>query len=116
MTRNADGSITVKINELRDPDRLQADLARLGVRVDISYHQSDLDCPGGRFAPSQPLSRKQQEELAEKWLVADGKMGFRIYPQRIGPGQTAVVRVDVDTSDPDVMWVGEGPPPPCPGR
>jgi hypothetical protein len=61
VTPNADGSISVLIHELRDPDRLEADLAGLGVHVDISYHTSDLACPGGRFAPSQQLTAEQQE-------------------------------------------------------
>jgi hypothetical protein len=116
LTRHADGSISVQINELRDPGRLEADLARLGVRVDIAYQISDLACPGGRFAASQPPRPGQREELADRWLVADGKKGFRIYPRRIPPGRTPTLRVDVDVAHPDMMWVGDGPPPPCQGR
>jgi hypothetical protein len=120
VTTNADGSISVLIHELRDPDRLEADLAGLGVQVDISYHTSDLACPDGRFAPSQPSTPEQRQELASRWLVSDsektaGEVAFRIYPQRIPPGQTPAVRVDVDTANPDLMWVGFGPPPPCQG-
>jgi len=121
VTPNADGSISVLIHELRDPDRLEADLAGLGVHVDLSYHTSDLACSGGRFASSQPLSPEQREELANRWLVSEGEktegeVAFRIYPQRIPPGQTPAVRVDVDAANPDLMWVGFGPPPPCQGR
>jgi hypothetical protein len=113
VSKNADGSISVKINQFRDPDRLEADLADLGARVDISYHQSNLWCPSGGFATSPPLSPAQRAEMASRWLVAEDKSGFRIYPHRIPAGQTPTVRVDEDTSGHDITWVGTGPPPPC---
>jgi hypothetical protein len=112
VSKNADGSISVKINEFRDPDRLEADLADLGVRVDVDYHRSNLYCPGG-YVESDVLTPEQRAELAERWLVTEGKSGFRIYPDRIPAGETAQVRVDADASGHDIMWVGNGPPPPC---
>jgi hypothetical protein len=116
VTKNADGSISVRINQLRDPDRLEHDLANLGVHVDVSYHRSVLTCPGGRYATSDPTTPGQPMPLGGGWLVSDGKNGFKVYPDRMRPGETATLRVDVDTTNPDMMWVGSGPPPPCPGR
>jgi hypothetical protein len=64
------------------------------------------------------LTPDQRLDLANRWLVTEGKNGFRIYPRRIPPGRTEAVRVDVDTANPDLMWVGMGgaPPPPCQDR
>jgi RNA polymerase sigma factor (sigma-70 family) len=44
MTRNADGSITVQVNDLREPERLEADLARQGVPADVTYLKWGQNC------------------------------------------------------------------------
>jgi hypothetical protein len=114
LTDNADGSITVKINEFRDPDRLERDLARRGVRADVSYVAPGKQCAFGRFTSAdpnyvewdgrvEPDPKKREKALREalnrpsaKVLdarVSDSPNEFKIAPQYIGPGQTLVLEV-----------------------
>jgi hypothetical protein len=53
--------IEVKIRELRNPDRLQADLAKLGVKADIVYLPADKTCQEPRYVQyyQSPAHRPQ---------------------------------------------------------
>ncbi|MGI5231452.1 hypothetical protein [Actinoallomurus sp. CA-142502] len=112
VTRNADGSITVTVKELRAAARLQAELADDGARTDITYLPQHMRCTGERGAvvdqPAPPtpsksvtkmsdLPRSYRDMLAHQPLVWPASkrsfQSFKIFPQRIKPGQTLVVEL-----------------------
>jgi hypothetical protein len=122
VARNADGSITVQINEMRHPDRLEADLARQGVSADITYLPQHKRCANdNRLTSADPQppeglpmhSAKMKEFLrharnwpsqkAFRWV--DPKKDpnvFRIYPKYVKPGQTLVV--EIAESEKTKLW------------
>ncbi|MEW9555482.1 hypothetical protein [Nonomuraea sp. NPDC050783] len=50
VTRNADGTVQVTVNELRDPAGLEAKLAETGVRADVTFLAPGTRCAAPRFA------------------------------------------------------------------
>ncbi|MFI6814230.1 hypothetical protein ACIBG7_17580 [Nonomuraea sp. NPDC050328] len=141
VAKNADGTITLKINEFRDPAQVEKDLAALGLTADVSYVK-----PGSRCAPDRGETDSgpsfSKEELASKDpevrkrinAAIDNspngkafKMGggeVRIRPQHIKPGQTAVMEFtenEDQTSGPEkprALWqfsgyLVTGPVKPC---
>ncbi|HUR02141.1 MAG TPA: hypothetical protein VM347_06365 [Nonomuraea sp.] len=141
VTKNSDGTITLKINEFRDPDQVEKDLAAVGVTADVSYVKPGTRCAPDRgdadFGPSfskeelkskDPKVHKKIREAIEN--SANGKtfkMGsgqVRISPQYIKPGQTAVMEFTENadqTSGPEkprALWgfsgyLVTGPVKPC---
>ncbi|MER7211264.1 MULTISPECIES: hypothetical protein [Streptosporangium] len=142
LTENPDGSITLKINEFRNPDQVERDLADLGVKADVSYVRPGKRCAPGRFTtidePSftpeelrskDPGVRKRVLEAMEGTpsrqaydTVPGG--GLKIYPEKIKPNWTVVMEFtenDDQTSGPEkprALWqflfqVTDGPVKPC---
>jgi hypothetical protein len=113
LTDNVDGSITVKINEFRAPDRLERDLAKRGVRADVSYLEAGRKCAFGRFTSAdpnyvewdgrvEPDPRKREKYLREAMSWPSVKVAFsrptapnefELAPRYIRPGQTLVLEV-----------------------
>jgi hypothetical protein len=112
VTRNADGSMTVTIKELRDGDELERDLAENGARTDITYLPQHMRCTadlrGIRADPPPPppprhptkitASSEAYREMLERdplvWLMpVKQPNAFKIFPQRIGPGRTLVIEL-----------------------
>ncbi|MCC5574274.1 hypothetical protein IMZ11_01290 [Microtetraspora sp. AC03309] len=141
LTKNADGSINLKINDFRDPDQVEKDLADMGVRADITYLPLGKRCADGR-APfvdgdrtattAEELRSKEpavQEELrkrVEKTASSKAirpKNGITIYPKHIRPGQIVMIEVaenpvEPTVDKPGVAWqfsgrLTEGPVEPC---
>lgn len=142
LTENPDGSITLKINEFRDPDQVERDLAGLGVKADVSYVQPGKRCAPDRFSTvGEPTFtpeelRSKDPEVKKRILkamesspssqaydtVPEG--GLRIYPQKIKPDWTVVMEFtenEDQTSGPEkprALWqflfqVTDGPVKPC---
>jgi RNA polymerase sigma factor (sigma-70 family) len=68
VTKNTDGTITLKINEFRDPDQVESDLAKLGVTADVSYVKPGTRCApdrGQRKAPREALLVAAAERIVE---------------------------------------------------
>lgn len=114
VTRNADGSITVTIKEFRASARLQQELAGDGARTDITYLPQHMRCagergavvgpppppnPGRRVTKMSDLPKSYRDMLAHEPLVwaepgrPTQKNVFKIFPQRIEPGQTLVLEL-----------------------
>ncbi|GAA3256217.1 hypothetical protein [Nonomuraea helvata] len=141
VTKNTDGTITLKINEFRDPDQVEEDLAKLGVTADVSYVK-----PGTRCAPNRgdadlgpsfskeelkskdpEVHKRIREALANSANGKTFKLGggqVRISPQYIKQDQTAVMEFTENadqTSGPEkprVLWgfsgyLVTGPVKPC---
>jgi hypothetical protein len=122
VARNADGSVTVQINEMRHPDRLEEDLARQGVSANITYLPQHKRCANNnRVTSAEPQppeglpmhSAKMKEFIRQAYnrpsrkafMWADPRKNanvFKIYPQLIKPGQTLVL--EVAESEKTKLW------------
>lgn len=112
ITRNSDGSITVKINDFRDPDQLEKDLTAVGVHTDISYLPQNKRCANnGRGTPVDPQPPPELIKAPKKlkeWVQKNAldtpslrafqwphphrtPVTFKIIPKEIKPGQTLII-------------------------
>ncbi|WP_432929632.1 hypothetical protein ACQPZZ_05760 [Microbispora sp. CA-135349] len=141
LTKNPDGSINLKINEFRDPDQVERDLAKMGVHADITYLPLGKRCADGRapFVAGDRTSftkkeleskdpavqahiRRVSEKLASSKAIRP-KNGITIDPEFIKPGQIVLIQVNENPVEPDpghpgVAWqfsgrLTEGPVKPC---
>ncbi|MEV4456006.1 hypothetical protein [Microbispora sp. NPDC049633] len=102
VTENADGTITVALNEMRDPEGLRADLLAAGVTADVSFLAPHTRCADARFEGVDPSygSRGHTEEQlrngVERWRSFEAAQvvdvrEIRIRPEFIRPGETLVL-------------------------
>ncbi|MFC7583872.1 hypothetical protein ACFQYP_08975 [Nonomuraea antimicrobica] len=120
VSTKADGTVRVEINEFEEADRLEADLAKAGVKADISYVPAGKQCEVGRGkAIGQALAGQPRD--AAVWM-SDG--GVDIDPRHIGADQTLVlefaghVQETAEAKESRVLWrlTGQlvtGPVAPC---
>ncbi|MEU7863528.1 hypothetical protein [Nonomuraea sp. NPDC049141] len=90
---NPDGTINIQINEVKDADKLQADLRDRGVNVVVNYIPTGKKCspqPRADFIP-------REEDRLDVW-PPKVEEGFTIDPSAIKEGQTGVLEFSV--SDP----------------
>ncbi|MEU4231841.1 hypothetical protein AB0F17_46740 [Nonomuraea sp. NPDC026600] len=117
VAKNADGTITITINEAKDPEALEADLKRMGYNIVVDY------LPRGKKCATRPRGEnwlsKEEAPLAVFPPTVETD-GFQIDPQQIKPGQTGVLEFAVD-DDPKpggvvaAIWarVSNSPVAPC---
>ncbi|WP_157549919.1 hypothetical protein [Nonomuraea candida] len=120
VSKKADGTVRVEINEFKDADQLERDLVEAGVRADISYVPVGKQCKVGRGqAGGQALAGGPGGGAA--WM-SDG--GVDIDPRQIGEDQTLVLEFagdgqeTADTKNRRLLWrlTGQlitGPVAPC---
>ncbi|MEU7991152.1 hypothetical protein AB0B56_40520 [Streptosporangium canum] len=143
LTRNPDGSLTLQINEFRDSDQVERDLAELGVKADVSYLKPGTWCAPDRgrmvgassIDPADLRSKDPKVKAEALKLMEDSPSqrayelvrnggGVRIYPKEIKPEQTAVMMFTENgdqTSGPEkprALWqfgfvLIDGPVKPC---
>jgi hypothetical protein len=137
VTANADGSITVTINEFRDPDRLEKDLADHGARTDITYLPQRKRCAGTdrgtpvdpQPPPGTPMRSARMREWLSRYRADMPSLRalrwpsprktpkvFEIFPQFIEQGQTLVL--ELGESHTTKLWgltfyLVSGPVRPC---
>ncbi|RVX46836.1 hypothetical protein EDD27_9744 [Nonomuraea polychroma] len=87
VSKNADGTVRVEINEFEDADQLEQDLAKQGVRADISYLPAGKDCKPPRGKTTGQVALGPDSNAAAR--MRDG--GLDIDPRRIGEDQTLVM-------------------------
>ncbi|MDA0638692.1 hypothetical protein OUY22_35230, partial [Nonomuraea sp. MCN248] len=88
VTAQADGSIKVTINELRDPGELERALAAEGVDAQVDYLPEGKTCQPSRGEPAKAEGR------VESGLHANGgKVNFTITKNAVGGGETLVLAV-----------------------
>lgn len=112
ITSNPDGTVTVKINEFRRPDRLQADLAARGIRTQITYLAPGENCAADPF----PGRRGPSTDHAAWPIQVTDRNEYKVVPHLLGPDQTLVVRFKENprrTSAVLGFWLGAGPVKPC---
>ncbi|MEU8377685.1 hypothetical protein [Streptosporangium sp. NPDC048865] len=116
VTKNPDGTLTVTVNELQDPEGLQAELNAQGVKADVTYTPRDKRCAPGRFTSVDPAyggpDRKDttagRRPEKENWRSMDvtrpvAKGVYRISPSFMRPGETLVLEFRLG-NDPRVGW------------
>ncbi|MFD2355360.1 hypothetical protein ACFSTC_48010 [Nonomuraea ferruginea] len=111
VSKNADGTLTITINQAKDPKPLEATLRGMGVNAVVDY------IPGGKRCSPQPrstsfLSRQEAQNPADGrpfhiWPPNTDEPGFRIDPAAIKPGQTAVLEFSVSADDKTAEHLGE---------
>lgn len=119
VTDNPDGTVRIEIKEVRDPDKLEADLRAKGINVVVDY------IPFGSKCSPQPRAERflPQEEAALAVFPSPEppdprRPGFTIDPRVIKPGQTGVLEVSVGEDGGGIVigvWarVAEGPVADC---
>lgn len=131
VTENTDGTITLKINEFRDPAQVEKDLAALGLTADVSYVKPGTRCApdrghtdaGPSFSKEEINSRDPEVQKRIREAISNSPNGkafrmgrgeVRISPQHVKPGQTAVMEFtenEDQTSGPEkprALWQFSG--------
>ncbi|MER7503046.1 hypothetical protein AB0L05_08015 [Nonomuraea pusilla] len=88
VSKNADGTVRVEINEFKDADRLERDLGAAGVRADISYLPPGKECKEGRGKTVGRVVALGPDSGAVS-RMRDG--GLDIDPRLIGEDETLVL-------------------------
>lgn len=120
VSKNADGTLTITINQAKDPKSLEATLRGMGVNAVVDY------IPMGKRCSQQPrstsfLPREEAQNPADGrpfliWPPNTGEPGFRIDPAAIKPGQTGVLEFSVSEDEQTAgIWanISNGPVAPC---
>lgn len=120
VSKHADGTLTITINQAKDPKPLEATLRSMGVNAVVDY------IPMGKRCSPQPrstsfLSRQEAEHPADGkpfliWPSDSDEPGFRIDPAAVKPGQTAVLEFSVSADEKTAgIWanISNGPVAPC---
>ncbi|MEU4511250.1 hypothetical protein AB0G05_17305 [Nonomuraea wenchangensis] len=115
VAKSPDGTVTVTVNELRDPSGLEARLAEAGVTADVTFLGPDTRCAAPRFVSvDRAYDGAPATDAGELRSLVEGARSFkatqvtsvrtiRIFPQHIEPGETLVVEFR-DNRDPYVPW------------
>lgn len=114
VTKGQDGTLTVTLKELRDPDGLEAELATAGVQADVTFLEPGTACAFPRFAGADEsyggspvnnaaeLRERVSKERSHK-AIAGSKDKFQIFPEYIKPGETLVLEFSEGPSA-QVLW------------
>ncbi|ACZ83747.1 hypothetical protein [Streptosporangium roseum] len=115
VAKGSGGTLTVTLNELRDPDGLQAKLGAAGVKADVTFLAAGTRCAGPRFAgvdstyngpgttgPDE-LRSLVNESRSFKAAQATSVRTIRISPEHIKPGETLVLEFR-DNANAQVPW------------
>ncbi|QYC44804.1 hypothetical protein Nocox_36250 [Nonomuraea coxensis DSM 45129] len=117
VAKNPDGTISITLNEAKDPKALESDLRRMGYNIVVDY------LPEGKKCATRPRGTtwvpKEEAPLSVFPPTVDTE-GFQIDPQQIKPGQTGVLEFAVN-ENPELgsvvagIWarVSNGPVAPC---
>ncbi|MFI7617082.1 hypothetical protein ACIBP6_38230 [Nonomuraea terrae] len=118
VAENPDGTVSITINEAKDPKGLEAELQRMGYNIVVDY------LPAGKKCATRPRGStwlsKEQAPLAVFPPTSEDFSGFQIDPAQIKPGQTGVLEFGVnDNAEPGgviaAIWarVSDGPVAAC---
>ncbi|NUW35349.1 hypothetical protein HTZ77_28520 [Nonomuraea sp. SMC257] len=123
VTKNTDGTIRVQIKEFRDADKLEADLARMGVTADVTYLKPGTWCKEGRGKVLGSDNPDDWDKSISGKAIRHTKDGVDLDPKYLGKNRTAVLTYAEDpkaasSKKPSVLWqfggsVVEGPVEPC---
>jgi hypothetical protein len=97
VTVNANGSITVTLNEVIGVGAANEALARLGVRARIAEIEPGCTQTGEKALPPGTYSHEQQELMVEPRKVGEGLAGLDwvIHPNAIPAGDTLLITAEL---------------------
>jgi hypothetical protein len=101
VTANANGTVSVTLNEVLGVTGANEALARLGVRARIAQVEADCTQTGENVRPVPgEAAHEQQEQIVEPQKVGEGLAGINmiIHPDAIPPGDTALITAQLDNS------------------
>lgn len=109
---NPDGTVNIQINEVKDADKLQADLRAKGINVVVNY------IPHGKKCSPQPRAAHFLPKEVGLVVWPPKEEGFTVDPSVIKEGQTGVLEFSVSELNGGVVagiWarVAEGPVADC---
>ncbi|SDQ57060.1 hypothetical protein [Thermostaphylospora chromogena] len=122
VSKNQDGTLTITINEAKDPKALEATLRDMGVNAVVDYIPIGKRCtPQPRsteFLPREEVMNPADGKPLLIWPPNTDQPGYRIDPSAVKPGQTAVLEFTVSEDGKGTaagIWVGisNGPVAPC---
>ncbi|WP_283139827.1 hypothetical protein [Rhizohabitans arisaemae] len=97
VTKDTDGTISVQIKEFKGADKLELDLAKMGVPADITYLKPGKGCQkdrgqlvGGEW-PTTP--QEWMNSVHEKVAEVTDENNVAIHPQYISNGQTLLMEI-----------------------
>jgi hypothetical protein len=114
VTKGQDGTLTVTLNELRDPDGLETELAAAGVKADVTFLEPGTACAVPRFVGADEsyggspvdsaaeLRERVSKERSHK-AIRGSKSKFQIFPEYIKPGETLVLEFS-EAPSAQVLW------------
>ncbi|GIH76469.1 hypothetical protein Plo01_28980 [Planobispora longispora] len=103
VAESSNGTLTVTVNEMRDPDGLEARLGAAGVKADVTFLPAGKGCAVPRFAGvdatyggppaagAGELRALVNEARSSKATRVTSARTFRIFPEHIRPGETLVL-------------------------
>ncbi|MFE3450940.1 hypothetical protein ACFXJ8_18615 [Nonomuraea sp. NPDC059194] len=127
VTRNADGTIRVEVNEFRDADKLERDLKGMGVAAEVDYVKPGKKCKGERgeiVGGDKSLTFEEWQKSVSYKAAHPRGAGVDIDPAYVAKGNTLVMEFtenEDQTSGPEkprALWqfkgiVVKGEPKPC---
>ncbi|MFB9675730.1 hypothetical protein [Streptosporangium vulgare] len=115
VAESPDGTLTVTVNELHDPEGLEAKLGAAGVKADVTFLAPGTRCAAPRFAgvdsayggppaagPGK-LRSLVNESRSLKATTVTSIRTIRISPEHIRPGETLVMEFR-DNANAQVPW------------
>ncbi|MBB5080828.1 hypothetical protein [Nonomuraea endophytica] len=99
VTQRADG-VYVQVNEFRDADKLEADLAARGIKADVTYIELGKRCAAGRgqvAGEDKVIDPKTWQNSPSAKAVRPDRKGVLIKPEYVGAGQTVMMEFTENT-------------------
>ncbi|WP_345572670.1 hypothetical protein [Nonomuraea rosea] len=113
VSKSPDGTLTVTLSELRDPEGLEAELGKAGINADVTFLAPGTHCVAPRFTgvdesyggpPVGPEELRKQVARARSFKAIRGGPGaFQIFPEYIRPHETLVLEFS-DGENAEVLW------------
>ena len=112
VTDNPDGTVTITVNRLEDPEGLERELAARGITADVSF------APAGKMCRSIPERFQRVDDAPHEVFIGvdRGNEPLRVWPDDV-EGKTLVLEGRAESHDPDLFlltqYVVSGPVDPC---
>lgn len=112
VTDNPDGTVTITVNRLEDPEGLERELAARGITADVSY------APPGKTCQSFPERFQRQDDSTGEVFVGvnRGDEPLTVWPDDV-EGKTLVLEGRGESHDANLFlltqYVVSGPVAPC---
>ncbi|MEV4888027.1 hypothetical protein AB0K48_01370 [Nonomuraea sp. NPDC055795] len=109
VEKNPDGTLTVTINEAKDPKGLEANLKGMGYNVVVDFVPQGKQCSPKKRSDSWVPREQARLTVFPSTVDMSDDPGFQLDPAKIGPGQTGVLMFAVGKDERHVVagiWDG----------